>query len=972
MADPQDGTIADGPDGQHLVYRSGSWYPAQPDGRPIERIPRSDYGAGHYQLPNGDIVRQGPRGGQETVENFGAAGGSGPGGGMTVGADARGRYNIGIDTMIAAERKTAEQEARGGNPLNRDWGALALDKFGVDLPGDNDIKPLAWLAPLVGGQDYQDYNQALASYEASLMPIMSGAAVSASEARRMIRADFPALNDSKETLRTKAQNRQRRINAVAQGLGRESIFSDQEIAAGRSDGAAGPMGENGLPTYPGLVAASAGLTDAPAGQSGGPVGPDGGGGPVDPNAPKPGDVRVSSQPLAEDDTPASLAAQGYVYDAARDTWSRTRQEQAPDPMQGYGTALQQERANADRLAPLGGGVSMSSQTTAPFNDELAYAAGYLTQGAGNIGRRLAGRDVEVSAAARGRAAQTVYQQDQANYAKEHPGRNAFAQVAGSAAIGSGGPSTMLTRIVGGGGVGTAFGASSGDSWGERGRNALIGAGVGAAASPVAERIIAPIAGRAIGAGVNAFQDVSRFAGRQAGRAGEALGVPGAAALVERAQPNVLAQSVNRFASRAPQDVNALRSNVDRFRAQGIEPTFADAVNDGGRGVMRATATRQTPARQAAREFADNRATGLQDRVSSQARRHISDDPRSPMEMTAEMTAKRSREADAAFGGVRGDLISPDRAVLEALRTPAMRPAIEEAMTSALNRGDQETAGLLRNLTDDALEYGADAQITVGMADRISRSLNGRAEALQRAGNNDAAAAQFALAERLRGSARSQSPGYDTALRQFADESGKIDAVALGEGFMTMEADQFAAAVAQLAPEERAVAQAAARRAVERQAGTQGNAPGVAQRLSGGREQGMRSAALLDDPEALQTAMATEREALRNAQAVNPSAGSQTSMNAQDAMNAAGVLGGARDVMTGNVGGILGRIANGIKSRGFNDQQAEAIVSAAIDPTRTDELINMLAKSMNRREARNLARTIRYQLTTAGGQSRSTS
>ena len=73
--DPQEGDIAEDGAGNFLVYRSGNWYPAQQDGRPVERIPRPDYGANHFQLPNGDIVRQGPRGGQETVENFGGAGG---------------------------------------------------------------------------------------------------------------------------------------------------------------------------------------------------------------------------------------------------------------------------------------------------------------------------------------------------------------------------------------------------------------------------------------------------------------------------------------------------------------------------------------------------------------------------------------------------------------------------------------------------------------------------------------------------------------------------------------------------------------------------------------------------------------------------------------------------------------------------------------------------------------------------------
>mgnify|MGYP001583619865 CR=1 FL=1 len=49
-----------------------------------------------------------------------------------------------------------------------------------------------------------------------------------------------------------------------------------------------------------------------------------------------------------------------------------------------------------------------------------------------------------------------------------------------------------------------------------------------------------------------------------------------------------------------------------------------------------------------------------------------------------------------------------------------------------------------------------------------------------------------------------------------------------------------------------------------------------------------------------------------------------------------------DYMTGNIGGLVSKVGNMIRSRGFNDQQAEAIVSAAIDPRQTDALIEMLA------------------------------
>lgn len=247
--EPQEGDIAEDGAGNFLVRRGNDWYPAQQDGRPLERIPRPDYGANHFQLPNGDIVRQGPRGGQETVENFGGAGG-GAGGSGLVSADQRGRYAIGADPLVRAERNLAIEEA-GGNPLNRDWGAVALNSIDLDPRGDTSFRPFAPLANIWGGQDYQNAQQALSTYEASLMPIQSGASVTASEAARQIRADFPAVGDSEETLRRKAANRRDRINAIFTGIGRPAPFSgedatnpsdvstEREVAAlaGMSDGA---------------------------------------------------------------------------------------------------------------------------------------------------------------------------------------------------------------------------------------------------------------------------------------------------------------------------------------------------------------------------------------------------------------------------------------------------------------------------------------------------------------------------------------------------------------------------------------------------------------------------------------------------------------------------------------------------------------------------------------------------------------
>lgn len=631
--------------------------------------------------------------------------------------------------------------------------------------------------------------------------------------------------------------------------------------------------------------------------------------------------------------------------------------------EGYQTALEQERAASDVMSKAGVNYDITNALTGPLNDEISYGAGYLAQGLSNIGRRLTGRDIEVSAAERGRAASDVMTEDRDQFAREHPVQNALGNVLGGAAFGPGGAArSMLGRMAQGSGVGATYGfAGAEGSVADRLPETAVGAGIGAVAVPVVEKAIAPAVNALARPVVQGAQSAGRFMGRQAGNVGNALGVPGSQRLVAANQPNPLASGMDMFARRSPQQPAEMGRNALAMRDQEIAPTFVDVINDGGRGTLRALATRQTPARQAAREFADGRAAGLQDRVSTQARRTISDDPRAPAEIRTEVAARRTQEADQAFGAVRGDVIAPEREVIEALRAPALKPAIEEAATAALNRGDSETANMLRQLSDGALDNPNGVQITVGMADRLARSLNGRAETFQRSGNNDAASSYFALAERLRGSARQQVPGYDSALNAYAADSRLLSATELGEQFMSMEADQFAAAVAKLSPDEQQIARAAARRAVERQAGTQGGAPGVAQRLSNGREQGARTQALTGDAAPVQQAMGAELQALRNAQGISPAQGSPTSMNAQDAMNAAGAV---RDVATLNAPGLATRAITAIRSRGFSNQEAEAIVTAAIDPAQTDQLVSMLAERMTRREARNLARAIRYQLTTS--------
>lgn len=939
MDEYRDGQIADDGRGNFMVYRGGLWHRSNDKGYPLERIARPDYGDRYYQQPNGDIVREGPKGGFEVIERA-ADGAPGSGGGM-VGAEQRGRYQIGADSLAASARAAAAEEAKGGNPLNRDWGAVVLNNVDIDPREGASLRPFAPLARVIGGQDFQNYDQALATYEASLLPIQSGANVTESEARRQIRADFPQLGDNEETVRRKAANRLRRINAVFTGLGRPVPFTEEQIADPTSIAPEDEMRA--------LQAIPASGEQPPAA-------------PVDISGMSPADllkltsgtsIRLPDGTVTRLTGTPSIGAEGR--EVSPGVFARETPEDVADARREDRSAMRQVdagvRGAADTLTfGLADEIAAGANTVVPL--DRGTRSGF-TDGFGEafrhnleVQRGIDEADNDTAGVARitgqvGGGLAVV-----PRLAAQGGAR--IAAATGRQAV----RAATRRAVLRGAGEGAAFGGAYGFGSAEgtaveRAPNALVGAAFGAPVGAAAPYVANALGQRVVTPAVDAAGSVARFVGRQAGRAGSALGVPGSEALVRASAPNALRSGLNRLADRAPQSVNALNTNAGRFAAETIEPTAADVVDDGARGLMRALSTRQTPARQAAREFAADRAEGLQDRIATQARRTISDDPRTPMEIREQAVQEGRRRAAPLYEQAYAQPIEVTDEIRALLQTPAGKSAMQRAQRIAANerrqinldQPDLQTLDYVKRGLDDVLETYRDR--TTG---RLSLDTEGRA-------------VQDVLAS-FRNELDRINPTYGQARATYADSARLQNAADLGEQFMRMEADQFAAAVARLSPEEQQIARAAARRAVERTAGTQGQAPGVAQRLAGGREQAMRSQALLDDAEPMQRAMRTELEALRNAQAVSPAQGSPTSANLQDAGTAAGIF----DAISNPVRAAGVALINRIRSRGFNDQEAEAVVMASIDPKRTQEVIDILSQRMSRREARGLARVLRRQVT----------
>lgn len=422
--------------------------------------------------------------------------------------------------------------------------------------------------------------------------------------------------------------------------------------------------------------------------------------------------------------------------------------------------------------------------------------------------------------------------------------------------------------------------------------------------------------------------------------------------VPRRQPTVDERGLAKLMDKARQSVPAMRARAAEFREAGIAPTLADVLDESGRGVVRATASRMTPAREEAQQFAEARTLNLPDRIGGQARRVISADPRTPAQIAADLAARRSRQAAEQFGAVRGEAVQLAPEGVQALRHPLARGAIAEA---AQRERDPEVRAALNRLAGDALDDPS-TPVTVGMLDRVSRVLNGQAGAAFRAGDNDLGATLRDLGDSLRTPTRQAVPGYDAALNNFAAESRLMGAAERGEDFLQRNTDEFVADLADLSPEEQALARATARRAVERAAGENVSAaPGVARRLAYAPEQQARNRALLGDADAqrFQQGVALEERAVQNARYVAPNTGSQTQGRGQDAAEVAGNFA----QMGGQVarGDLIGSVVTGVKlwlkSRGISDAEAENLTRLALDPARTEDAIAVLQTRLGPERAR---------------------
>lgn len=577
------------------------------------------------------------------------------------------------------------------------------------------------------------------------------------------------------------------------------------------------------------------------------------------------------------------------------------------------------------------------------------------------------------------------------------------------------------------GIDAALGRGSGDSFGDRYRS-LVGANrdwkdaatkdhpVSGGAGMVAGAVAAPggiaagkfvasapklgyamTRGGAVGAGYGAAYGAGNAEGGLAERGQGAAsglmtgGVTGAAlpplargvgmvaSPITRPAGNFIGETLQRFrgspmtgVDRAARDLTQgvslddMEAQVANMRRFGAEPTIADAGGSVVQSRTRVAATRQTPGRQAAENFATGRRGEVQDFTQGLAQR-VSPIEATPAQLDEALTAYQRGASRPAFDAVRGERVQLDPSSVMALRGEEGRSAIRQAARlfgSSVDEQERNVAAELNQLADTLLDQ-PNTEISVGAADLLSRYLG-------KAGGADANAQRvFGAAGRaVRQNARDQVPAYGDALEGYAQRARLGDAVEIGDRFAGNKGHpaDFVQAVESMDPAQRQIAAAAGRAGLERAAGTGRGAPGVLDSLATDRNMQRKATALLgqEGADELRQGAGVGRQLMMTGHNVNPRAGSNTFLNSQDgeAQKAGNIVG---NVLTGRFGEAIGGAIDLLKSRGMSDQQAETLISLATDPSRTDEVLSILRqRGFGQQESLRLVERMVPQISGAAG------
>lgn len=470
-----------------------------------------------------------------------------------------------------------------------------------------------------------------------------------------------------------------------------------------------------------------------------------------------------------------------------------------------------------------------------------------------------------------------------------------------------------------------------------------------------------------------------------------------------------------LATRAPQNVDEMSARAASQRAEGYTPTLVDIMDETGAATVRAAATKKTPGRDVAVEFANRRRADVQDEVA-RAAEPISPTTNAVADTVEGIEARRTALADEQYEAIRTVPVAVDDTLRRVLDTGAGRRALKDAVEtsdspeevaaflSSIKQG-QEPSELdrLMSLLPDGMNPAAREQVrqqltaqgvpgsppmpefTLDMLDRVKRGLQRRITT----GDTSGQSRQYQkMVKSLVDAGDAAAPGYAEARGNFAASSALVDAAEAGQRALTggnpdeaiaasralsddatpvadldangqLLKDQKGNPVISAGPSARVVARQAARRSLENAAG-QGprGALALADQMASGtnflnRTEALAGAEVADQ---VQRRGTMARERFGRGQFISPNVGSKTSSVQADVGN--DLIDFGLNAMSGGKVGVARSVVRWLNNAGINNVDAERLVTLATDPTRVDQAITYMAERVPRREAARIVRSIR--------------
>lgn len=514
------------------------------------------------------------------------------------------------------------------------------------------------------------------------------------------------------------------------------------------------------------------------------------------------------------------------------------------------------------------------------------------------------------------------------------------------------------------------------SMGQMTPNALApGGAVRRVANVVLPAVGSQSAGDAVeSAGGNALAiGAARVAGALGGAAVSSLS-PNALRLAPSSPDEVAAQLL---AKRSGANAGQMQASANALSESGVEPTLIDVSGDRGRRLIRAVGVKND---QAGEMLATNARS-----VSSTAKPAIMArtqgiGPHQGMtadELVASLFKARDDAATTNYADAYQTQVPLDESVIAALSDAPGKAALSRAMRAAVARRDDQRVAEIQSLLDagkpmpvapptpspmaglrsvknttslaepgvQPRTYPAPETVSAATLDRTQIALRNQAERLRRNQGGDIASG---LTSRQHDINASLDAVPELAPAR-ADYRAKSQALGVldkeRKDVFSTDPQDYGRWLESLSPEARAANQVAIRQEIlDTLGGQRSSTFGTVDDLATSEYAKANLAQALGDQAGPYLANLEARlQQVRNARMVDPNAGSRTAVlqNDLNGLKTAAHVGGS--ALRGDLLGAAGKLGMWFLGRGVNEQQAQALAEAAVDPQRLQQVIDLIGQ-----------------------------